>query len=136
MQGRDAEAVPWLAAQTRDAWPDRVVWRQGNVPHTRFYWLAVSEAEAVPGRVITASVKGQTIEIECEHECQIELLLSDELLDLDDLIRVTANGQAAFEGWAIRSIEAIRRSLESRADPRGIATAGVVMTLPFPAPRE
>jgi transglutaminase-like putative cysteine protease/predicted esterase len=127
MNGRDAEAIPWMADMKRNVWPRRVVWHQGSVPHTRFYWLAVSEQDAVAGRTIIAEVRGQDIEIHCEPQCTVELQLCDELLDLDQPIRVVVNDQVAFEGRVMRSIADIAHSLEERADPNGIATARLVV---------
>ena len=43
MNGRDREALPWMAAHTRDVWPKKVVWHQSGRTHDRFYWLAVPQ---------------------------------------------------------------------------------------------
>jgi hypothetical protein len=58
MQGREAEMIPRMAPLRRVAWPKRVVWKQDDVTHTRFYWLerptdAVKERED-PDTVATA----------------------------------------------------------------------------------
>lgn len=130
MEKRDAEGVPWMAGHTRNPWPSRVVWRQGNTTHERFYWLAVDPEHAASGKTITASVEGQTITIESDDVPAVELLLSDALLDLDRPVKVIANGREVFEGPIVRSAEAIRRSIELRPDPRMIATATLKIELP------
>lgn len=127
MDGKDAEALPWMAARTRDPWARRVVWRQGNTPHERFYWLAVRAEDAVRGREIRASVDGQTIALESVDVMRVELLLSDALVDLDEPVRVVANGEVVFEGMVARTEAAIRRSLELRADPGMVGTGRVVV---------
>ncbi|MCC5786353.1 MAG: dienelactone hydrolase family protein [Phycisphaerales bacterium] len=129
MERRDAEGVPWMAGHTRNPWPSRVFWRQGNTTHQRFYWLAVDPEHAARGRKITASVEGQTITIESADVPQVELLLSDELLDLDRPVKVIANGREVFEGQIARTKEAIARSIELRPDPRMIATATLKIEL-------
>lgn len=129
MEGRDAEALPWMIHFTRDPWPARIVWRQGNVPHERLYWLAVADADdAKRGRTITASIDGQRITLDSEDLSRITLLLSDDLLDLDQPVEVVANGEMVFSGRVRREQQAIRRSLELRADPRAAATAIITVT--------
>jgi hypothetical protein len=127
MDGRDAEALPWMTQHTRNPWPNRIVWRQGNVPHARFYWLAVDRDDARRGQTIIATVRGQTIEIESDDVSRVELLLRDSLIDLDQPITVKANGETVFEGHVPRTERAIRRSLELRSDPRAAATATLVV---------
>lgn len=45
MDGQDAAAVPWMQQYTRNPLPGKIVWKQGNTVHERFYWLAVDPAE-------------------------------------------------------------------------------------------
>ncbi|MEZ6319306.1 MAG: transglutaminase domain-containing protein [Phycisphaerales bacterium] len=118
MNGQDREAIPWMASKTRDPWPDRVVWSQDDVTHTRFYWLEVAPEDAKQGLSITAEVFDQKILISAPGLREITLHLSDELLDLDRPISVFINGQPAFEGTVRRTSDAIVRSLTSRPDPR------------------
>jgi hypothetical protein len=134
MNHKDAEAIPWMAEQTRNAWPKRVVWRQGNTPHTRFYWLSVAEKDAVRGRTIIAEVENQTITLQSDDACEVELLLRDELIDLDQPLHVIANGKTVFDGRATRSTNAIEKSLQERADPRSIATATLKIKFDGKAP--
>jgi transglutaminase-like putative cysteine protease len=125
MERRDAEALPWMARHTRDPWPDTVVWRQDDVTHTRFYWLAVDPEDAKKDAVIRASVQGQRIELETADVPAVTLRLRDELIDLDRPIRVYANGELAFEGVVKRTEDAVRRSLGERFDPRSAAVGEV-----------
>ncbi|QOJ01320.1 MAG: dienelactone hydrolase family protein [Phycisphaeraceae bacterium] len=136
MNGKDAEALPWMAGFSRHPWPRRVVWRQGNTPHERFYWLAVDPADATPGREIRAAADGQTITLEADGPLAVELLLHDDLIDLDQPVRVTANRRAVFEGVIPRTEQAIRRSLARRPDPAMAATAAVRVTIPRAEPAE
>jgi len=122
MERRDAEALAWMASHTRDPWPKRIVWKQGNTTHTRFYWLAVPESEAVRGREILARVDGQTITLEAENVPKMSLLLSDALVDLDAPVRVMSNGRVVFEGLVARTEHAMRRSLGYRGDQSMLAT--------------
>jgi predicted esterase len=123
MQGREAEAIPRMAVLTRVPWPKRVVWKQDDVTHTRFYWLE-RPADAVKEREIYAAhVDGQTITIETPTTGKLTLRLSDQLLDLDQPIKVLANGKAIFEGKVPRTFAAIEQSLSERPDSATAATA-------------
>jgi poly(3-hydroxybutyrate) depolymerase len=123
MDHKDAEALPWMAAHQRTAWPRRVVWVQDDVTHTRFYWLAVPAAAAVVGRQLHAEVAGQTIRLTGDVPAEVTLRLSDSLLDLDRPVRVWAGAQEVFAGRVARRSEALRQSLEERADPGTAACA-------------
>jgi poly(3-hydroxybutyrate) depolymerase len=127
MNRKDAEALPWMAERTRNPWPKKVVWLQDDVTHTRFYWLAVPPAEAKAGNKIIAEVDGQNILLTGDIPKGMVLRLSDALLDLDRPIRVSANGREVFQGRVRRRAEAIRESLQERADPRSAATAKLAL---------
>lgn len=123
MNRRDAEALPWMAARTRNPWPKKVVWVQDDVTHTRFYWLAVPAAEATARRSLEAVVEGQDIRLSGEIGAEVTLRLSDALLDLDQPVTVHIDGHEVFSGRVPRTAAAIRQSIAERADPRSAATA-------------
>lgn len=123
MNGKDREALPWMAKNTRNPWPKKVVWCQSNRTHDRFYWLSVPKDQAKGGQVIEARVIGQKIEIEAEGIGQVTLRLSDELLSLDKEVIVIVNGAEKFRGKVTRSVEAIWRSYQERLDPTVAASA-------------
>ncbi len=123
MNGDDKEALPWMAKHVRGSWPERVVWMQDDVTHTRFYWLAVAEEDAVARRLIRAEVDGQTIRIESDDAKRVTLRLHDLLVNLDEEITVIANEKTVFEGRVARSADAIDKSIEERLDPRSAAMA-------------
>lgn len=123
MNGKDREALPWMAKNTRNPWPQRVVWRQSNRTHDRFYWLSVPKDQAKGGQVIEARVIRQKIEIKAEGIQQVTLRLSDELLSLDEEVIVIVNGTEKFRGKVTRSVEAIWSSYQERLDPAVAAAA-------------
>jgi pimeloyl-ACP methyl ester carboxylesterase len=124
MQGREAEMIPRMVPLRRIAWPKRVVWKQDDVTHTRFYWLE-RPADAVKEREIYAAhVDGQTITIETPaKDGKLTLRLSDELLNLDQTVQVIAGGKVIFDAKAPRSFAAVEQSLSEREDPDTVATA-------------
>ena len=123
MNRQDREALPWMQAFTRNAWPDRVEWLQDDVTHERFYWLELPKDQVEARQHLTAWIDGQSINVHAEGVSALNLRLSDELLDLDQLITVRVNETVVFEGKVKRSVAEIRRSLLERADPRSAATA-------------
>lgn len=133
MDGKDAEAIPWMAQQVRSAWPKRVVWRQGNTPHRRFYWLSLpDDHEPQVGR-LEATVSDQRIDLACDAPATVDLLLSDQLVDLDQPIEVWQAGRQLFGGLVARSQAAIADSLELRRDPAMAATARLRLSLSGPS---
>lgn len=122
MNLEDAASVPWMAKRTRNAWPKKVVWHQTGRVHNRFYWLSVPTEHAKNGQTIRAEVVGQTITLETEGVQHVRLRLSDDLLDLNEVITVTRNGKQVFEGNVTRTALAIYESLSERLDPSSVAS--------------
>lgn len=118
MNRKDAEAVPWMATKTREAWPKKVVWGHSNTRPERFYWLG-----GIQKGVIEAEVKGQTITIKGVADQKITLWLNDELLDLNQPVKIVIDENEIFDGKIERSPKAIEESLAARLDPAMVATA-------------
>jgi hypothetical protein len=123
MQKKDAEALPWMAQHTRNAWPKKVVWFQDDVVHDRFYWLGRAPGKARAGEKIVAEVASQTIRIAAGGVKDVQLWLSDELVDLDQPVIVEVDGVKIFEGKVEQQMKATSESLEARYDPRLMAFA-------------
>jgi hypothetical protein len=130
VNGKDAEALPWMAKFNRNPWPKKIVWVQDDVTHPRFYWLAVPDAEAKPGRQITAHADGQTIRLTGDVPNGTTLRLSDGLLDLDQAVRVLVSEREVFNARVPRRAATIEDSLEIRADPRSAASAVIELRWP------
>ncbi len=116
MDLEDAVAVPWMAAFTRDPVPRRVVWLEDDVPHERFYWLAVPTNEAIKATKVTASVDGQAITLEVSGVQNLDVRLSDALVDLDQPVTVTQGTTTLFTGTVPRTIGVVAATLAERGD--------------------
>lgn len=127
MNGKDAEAVPWMEKFTRNPWPKKLVWFQDDVTHDRFYWLQLPPGAAAKDQKIIASVDGQKIKIDGDIPQNLQILLSDELLDLDLPVEVVANGAEARIFTPVRSAEVIREALTRRLDPASTPTAVIIL---------
>ncbi len=123
MERKDAEALPWMAKFTRQAWPKKVVWVQTGVVHDKFYWLQVPAVAAQPGHKLVASVAGQTIDVVGEPPKGWALRLNDALVDLDAPVTVKLNGKQVFQGKVPRTEAVIRAALDERLDAAICPTA-------------
>jgi pimeloyl-ACP methyl ester carboxylesterase len=123
MNGKDAEAVPWMAAFTRSPWPKKIVWLQDDVTHDRFYWLEIPKGSAKASARIVAEVNGQDIKLSGDVPPGISVLLSDSLVDLDQAITISVNGKPGFQGKVTRSEATIREAIEARPEITSCPTA-------------
>ena len=123
MNGKDAEAVPWMAKFTRNPWPKKIVWCQNGRTHDRFFWLALPAGVAKAGLTIRATAEANVITLDAPEVTQLTLRLNDHLVDLDQPLKVLLNGKCVFEGKVTRQADAILKSLQQRSDPHSAATA-------------
>ncbi len=125
MNGKDAEAVPWMAAFTRSPWPKKIVWLQDDVTHDRFYWLEIPKGSAKTDARIVAEVTGQDIKLSGDVPAGTSVWLSDALVDLDQAVTITVNGKPGFQGKVTRSEATIREAIEARPEITACPTAVV-----------
>jgi hypothetical protein len=120
MDREDAAAVPWVAKYTRNPFPKRVVWRQDDVTHQRFYWLAVDAEHTKGDAEVRASIKGQEITVESADVPEIKVRVADQLVDLDTDIVIRSGDRELFRGKIPRTIAAMDVSLAERGDPASV----------------
>ena len=125
MEREDAVAVPWMAKHRRVSRPERIVWLQDDVTHSRFYWLAVDEPKARERIVVERS--GNVIDILEGGERGLRIRLDDSMVDLDAPVTVRRGAEVVFEGIVPRRRAVIDRTLKERGDPAGVFTAEVVV---------
>jgi hypothetical protein len=132
MNLEDKIAVPWMAKFERRRYPDRVIWKQDDVTHTRFYWLALPKDQVKARQLVVAKLEGQVITIEKSEEVgKVTVLLNDEMVNLDEPVRIVgAGGERLFEGKIERSSEVVKRTFADRGDRRMVFGAEVTVVLP------
>jgi hypothetical protein len=130
MDLEDAVAVPWMAKFTRDPAPKHVVWLQDDVPHERFYWLAVPPEQAVTATKVVATASGQAISLDVTGIDDLKVRLSDALVDLDQPVTISEGGAELFAGTVPRTILVIATTLEERGDPALVFDAEVSVAVP------
>lgn len=122
MNKKDAEAVPWMATKTRRAWPKKVIWGKSGKRSERFYWLGGKAKD-----VVFASVKGQEITLKGAGDDALSLFLNDELVNLDEPVKVIVDGKKVHDGKLVRTKKAIQQSFKQRLDPS--MAASVILPL-------
>ena len=130
MDREDAAAIPWMAKYQRQRHPDRIVWKQDDVTHSRFYWLAVDEKNQIARSEIRAEYDGQNFEVKFGDTQAIKIRLDDEMVNLDEPVRVESGGQVIFQGKASRNLRTIAKTLAERGDPRGMFRAEITLKRP------
>src|SRR4029078_3748264 len=113
----DAETIPWMSRFVRNPVPDRVVWKQDDVPHQQFYLLAVEDSQAKSGSEVTATLKGQQIDLQLKDVENVVLRFDDRMVDLDQSVRVTSAGKTLSEATLQRRIATLAKTLTERDDP-------------------
>jgi hypothetical protein len=130
MDRQDAKAIPWLAGFTRTPHPGRISWKQDDVTHTRFYWLAIPPQLAKEGAEVHASYSGQTITIERTDVPVLAVRLNDLMVDLDKPVTVRIGDQVVFQGVVPRTLAALTATFAEREDPAAIYTGQFVVQRP------
>ncbi len=129
MELEDRKAIPWMEKFTRQPLPDKIVWRQDDVTHDRFYWLAVPPNQAAAGHELTATRDGGTFTLTSPNVPQAIVLLHDALTDLDQPVTIKADDRVVFQGRALRTIATLHQTLTERGDPRLVFSASVPVPL-------
>lgn len=123
MDRQDASAIPWMAKHKRNRYPKRVVWKQDDVKHTRFYWLA-ADADAISGRPLVTVVRdGQAINVEQSDLDRLTVRLCDEMLDLDEPVEITWAGEKLAKQSPARTIGTLAKTLKERGEKEGMFSA-------------
>lgn len=130
MDREDAVAIPWMAKHTRNPLPDKIVWKQDDVTHTRFYWLAAEAGDFVDRAEIVARRDGQAFELESKGFRKVSVRLCDKLCDLDQPVTVSAGGNSLFAGPLNRTIAVLAKTLAERGDPQSVYCSETTVEFP------
>lgn len=121
------ELSTWLAKQARTPWPQEVRRTALEQDHGRDRWLQIDALEGEVGS-LSASVKGQTIQLRAQGVSGCTLYLDPQLVDLSAPVRVECDGVVLHEGPVKPTWGALSRSF--RGDPA--TTAAVELRLELP----
>jgi predicted esterase len=129
MDRQDASAIPWLAEKRRNPIPEKIVWKQDDVTHSRFYWLAVDDADRRERTEIVATRDTQRIDLRSETVSRLKVRLNDQMLDLDRPVTITRAGQSLITKRISRTISTLQRTITERGDPRSVFSAELSVTI-------
>lgn len=131
MDLEDAAAVPWMQKFTRNPYPDKVVWCQGDVMKGYCYWLGVEADKAQKGMRLIASVDSETNTVVIEHSdySKVTVYLNDTLVDLDKPVKVVCGDNVLFEGTLTRKPSTMLSCINARGDMSYIFPASIEVSL-------
>jgi len=130
MNLEDKVAVPWMAEHTRNTTPDLVIWRQDDVTHNRFYWLAVEKEHIKARALIRVRHDGQTFTIEHSDVSKLLIRVNDEMIDFKKNVTVVYNGQVLFKDKLTRSAATIQSTFQERHDIDSTFSAEIEIDIP------
>jgi hypothetical protein len=128
MNREDSVVVPWMARFRRNPIPDKVVWKQDDVHHRSFYWLAIPKGVAQTGGEIIVTYKGNVVTIESSYTDTLLIRLNDSMMDLDKPVVVRFKGKEIFRGKVNRSLNTIYNTIKERKDPGLIFSSELAIT--------
>ena len=127
MDNLEASALDWMSDFIRNPYPSKVVWKQGNVLHKRFYWLRNEDPSF--GDLIECNIDDQIITVLSSSSSKITIQLNDNLIDMDREITVNYLGRQLFKGFVYRDIDIIKRSVREYGDPKSVYYGEIRLTL-------
>ena len=127
MGNLEASALDWMSDFIRNPYPSKVVWKQGNVLHKRFYWLRNEDPSF--GDLIECIIDDQIITVLSSSSSKITIQLNDDLVDMDREITVNYLGRQLFKGFVHRDIDIIKRSIREYGDPKSVYYGEIQLTL-------
>ena len=130
MNREDAVAIPWMARHTRNPLPSRIVWKQDDVTHSSFYWLAVPIGQAANGPHITAKLENQKVTLDGPAGRTILIRLNELMVDLKQPVSVIGNNKQLFHGHVQHTIGKLQETLAGRRDQNLMFGGEVLIQLP------
>jgi len=112
---------------TRNPYPKKVVWKQDDVTHDRFYWLKVNEPKAYS--LIVAKIESQVITISYATVPEVVIMLHDNLLNMDKEVKVVYKDKEIFKGYVPRTKDVILSSINEYGDPESIYYGKISVSL-------
>ena len=118
MGGLDTSAISWISNFTRNPFPKRIIWKQDDVTHNRFYWLKVKFP--LKDALIIANITDQIITIEESTISDMIIRLNDDLIDMDKKIIIKYLDKEIFNGIVPRNTITISNSINEYGDHKSI----------------
>ena len=127
MELLDTVAISWMDNYKRNPYPKKVVWKQDDVTHNRFYWLR--DEKPTERSFIVASIEDQLIKIENTTVSDFKIMLNDYLIDMDRSVIVTFNGMEIFNEIVPRVPSTILETIKEYGDPTSVYYGEISISL-------
>ena len=127
MELLDTVAITWMSRYRRNPFPKKIVWKQDDVTHNRFYWLR--DENPIERSLIAASIKRQTIIIENSSVTEFTIMLNDSLLDMDKRVIVKYDDKEIFNATVPRTYSTILKSIREYGDPNSVYYGEIPISL-------
>ena len=127
MELLDTVAITWMSRYRRNPFPKKVVWKQDDVTHNRFYWLR--DENPTERSLIVASIEGQTIQIDSASVSDFIIMLNDSLIDMDKSVIVKYDGKEIFNTIVPRASSTILKSIREYGDPKSVYYGEISVSL-------
>ena len=132
MDRDDAAALPWMAKQTRNPVPDRVVWQPTGASRASSSWLALPADAPRSGGIIDARIDGQVIDILRAEGIETLLIrLDDRMIDDDRPVTIRFGDRVLYDGPVTRSIKTLALTLADRGDPELLFPCEIAVAIPL-----
>lgn len=127
MDNLEASALIWMSDFIRNPYPCKIIWRQDDVLHKRFYWL--KNINPSVGDLIEAEISDQVININSSTVSSIIIQLNDNLIDMDKKVVVKYRGKNLYNGYVSRNENIIKDSILEYGDPQSIYYGQIFISL-------
>ena len=127
MELLDTVAISWMNNYKRNPYPKKVVWKQDDVTHTRFYWLR--DEKPIERSFIVASIEDQLIKIEDTNVSDFKIMLNDNLIDMDKSVIVTYDDMEIFNEIVPRVPSTILETIKEYGDPKSVYYGEISISL-------
>ena len=127
MDNLEASALIWMSDFVRNPYPRKIIWRQDDVLHERFYWL--KNINPTVGDLIEAEIDGQIININSSTVSDIIIQLNDKFIDMDKKVVVNYRGKNLYNGYVSRNENIIKTSIVEYGDPQSVYYGQISLSL-------
>ena len=127
MDNLEASALIWMSDFIRNPYPEKIIWRQDDVLHERFYWL--KNINPSVGDLIEAEIDGQIININSSTVSDIIIQLNDNFIDMDKKVVVNYRGKNLYNGYVSRNENIIKDSIVEYGDPQSVYYGQITLSL-------
>ncbi len=127
MDNLEASALIWMSDFVRNPYPRKIIWRQDDVLHERFYWL--KNINPSVGDLIEAEIDGQIININSSTVSDVIIQLNDNFIDMDKKVVVNYRDKNLYYGYVLRNENIIYTSIMEYGDPQSVYYGQISLSL-------